>query len=364
MIELKDLVPGRTTHPGEMLALELDSLNLSQHDFALQIGMQKSQLNEIIKGKRSVNAETAILIAKALGGEAQTWLNAQLNYDLDTAIRLQKVQERSKALEIWGLFKQIVGVAYLRSQKYLTGDPIDDVPAVRALYNVESPDELAGQLTHSHMALFRKSQRLEEDKVNVLAWVKMVEFHASKQVVAPFNRHAADEVIADLRQIILQNVNVLFNVQHTLNSQGIKFVYQPKAEKAPIDGMSCWSGENPAIGMSLRSSRLDNFAFTLLHELGHVYCHLAHNPKICFYDNLDYTQDNLQEKEANAFAQECILPESAWKKLIASAEQFNQNYIIRFANAISTHPAVIAGQVCYRTGHYKWRRSDINNVIG
>lgn len=364
MIDLKDLVPGRATHPGEMLALELESLNLSQQDFALQIGMLKSQLNEIIKGKRSINAETAILIAKALGGEAQTWLKAQLNYDLDMAKRQQKVQDRSVALDLWNRFKSHVGVSYLRAQKYLTGDPVDDVPAVQKLYKVKTPDELEYQLEHSPTALFRKSQRLDEDKVNVLAWVKMVEFHASQQEVPPFNLQAADEVVAALRQIILQNVDVLVNVQSTLNRQGIKFIYQPKAEKAPIDGMSCWSGENPAIGMSLRSARLDNFAFTLLHELGHVYRHLAHNNHICFYDNLEDTLNNQHEKEANAFAQECILPEPAWKQLMATAEQFNQNYIIRFAKSVAMHPAVIAGQVCYRTGHYKWRRSDINNVIG
>lgn len=364
MTELHELRPSRATHPGEMLVLELESQQLSQQDFALQIGMQKSQLNEIIKGKRSINAETAILIAQALGGEAQFWLNAQLNYDLDTARLQQKIRDRSNALALWNQFKQHVAVPYLRAQKYLSGDPVEDVPAVKKLYNVETPDELTGQLACSPSALFRRSQRLEEDKVNVLAWVKLVELRASQQNVPPFNQQAASEVVKALRQIIRQNVDVLVNVQCTLNRQGIKFVYQPKADKAPIDGMSCWSGENPAIGMSLRSARLDNFAFTLLHELGHVYRHLAHNRQMCFYDDLEHTQHDQHEQEANAFAQECILPETAWQQLTASAEQFNQHYIIRFANAVAMHPAVIAGQVSYRTGHYKWRRSDINNTIG
>lgn len=364
MIELKDLVPGRATHPGEMLAIELESAQISQQDFARQIGMQKSQLNEIIKGKRSINAESAILIAMALGGSPQYWLNAQQIYDLDLAGQQHKVQERSKALEIWNRLKGWVGVSYLKSQKYLTGDPVDDVPAIQKLYNIKTPEELENIVHHAPLVLFRKSQHFNEDKINVITWVKMVEFSAAQQNVPSFNRDSVSEVVSSLRQIILQNVNVLTKVRETLNRQGIIFVYQPKPDKAPIDGMSCWAGQNPAIGMSLRSSRLDNFAFTLLHELGHVYSHLTYDRQICFYDNLDDPHTSVQEKEANEFAQACLLPENEWNQLIASAEQFNQYYILRFSDKIKMHPAIVAGQVCHRTGHYKWKRSEINNVIG
>ncbi len=62
----KDLTAGYATHPGEMLLDELGARNISQADFAKQIGYQKSQLNEIINGKRGINADLALLLEGAL----------------------------------------------------------------------------------------------------------------------------------------------------------------------------------------------------------------------------------------------------------------------------------------------------------
>lgn len=97
-INLSELTPAHATHPGEMLANELEVRGIKQQEFAQQIGMQKSQLNEIIKGKRSINAEVAVLIEAALGISAYFWLKAQNNYDL-TLVKIQsKVQERIAAI--------------------------------------------------------------------------------------------------------------------------------------------------------------------------------------------------------------------------------------------------------------------------
>jgi HTH-type transcriptional regulator/antitoxin HigA len=102
---ISDLTPCLATHPGEMLADELEARGIKQQEFALQIGMQKSQLNEIIKGKRSFNAEFAVLIEAALGISADFWLKAQMNYDL-AVVKIQgKVQERVTAITTWNMMK-------------------------------------------------------------------------------------------------------------------------------------------------------------------------------------------------------------------------------------------------------------------
>lgn len=100
-INISELTPFIATHPGEILADELQARGIKQQEFAQQIGMQKSQLNEIIKGKRSINAEVAVLIEAAFGISADFWLNAQNNYDL-ALIKIQcKVQERIAAITTW-----------------------------------------------------------------------------------------------------------------------------------------------------------------------------------------------------------------------------------------------------------------------
>ena len=102
-ISISELTPFIATHPGEMLADELEARAIKQQAFAQLIGMQKSQLNEIIKGKRSMNAEVAVLIEAALGISADFWLKAQNNYDLALVKIQSKVQDRIVAIANWNM---------------------------------------------------------------------------------------------------------------------------------------------------------------------------------------------------------------------------------------------------------------------
>jgi addiction module HigA family antidote len=74
------------THPGEVLREEfLRPLDISQVRFAQHIGVPVQRINEIVKGKRGVSAESAWLFAQALGTSPEFWVNLQSNYDLSVA---------------------------------------------------------------------------------------------------------------------------------------------------------------------------------------------------------------------------------------------------------------------------------------
>lgn len=78
-------------HPGEILLEEfLIPRKLTQADFAKKIGWTKAKLNELIKGKRGVTAETAIDLSDELGTSAKIWLNMQSSFDLFTAKKNRK----------------------------------------------------------------------------------------------------------------------------------------------------------------------------------------------------------------------------------------------------------------------------------
>jgi addiction module HigA family antidote len=71
------------THPGEMLQeLFLDEMGITQVALAAHTGMSLQRVNEIIKGKRGVTADTAWLLAQALATSPEFWMNAQANYEL------------------------------------------------------------------------------------------------------------------------------------------------------------------------------------------------------------------------------------------------------------------------------------------
>ena len=73
-------------HPGEVLFEELlKPVGLSQNRLALDIGVHARRINEIVLGKRSITADTALRLARYFGASPQFWLGLQRDYDLDVA---------------------------------------------------------------------------------------------------------------------------------------------------------------------------------------------------------------------------------------------------------------------------------------
>ncbi|MCY3754087.1 MAG: HigA family addiction module antitoxin [Alphaproteobacteria bacterium] len=78
-------------HPGEHLAEILNELGISQYRLAKAIGVPPRRINEIVHARRSVTADTALRVGKALGTTPDFWLNLQGIYDLDRARSLLDV---------------------------------------------------------------------------------------------------------------------------------------------------------------------------------------------------------------------------------------------------------------------------------
>ncbi len=72
--------------PGEVLEEEfMVPMGLSQYRVAKEIHVSPRRINEIVKGKRSITADTALRLARYFGTTAQFWLNMQTSYDLECA---------------------------------------------------------------------------------------------------------------------------------------------------------------------------------------------------------------------------------------------------------------------------------------
>lgn len=73
-------------HPGEVLLEEfIKPMNLSQNRLAIDIGVDARRINEIVLGKRSITADTALRLARFFGNSPRFWLGLQTQYDLDIA---------------------------------------------------------------------------------------------------------------------------------------------------------------------------------------------------------------------------------------------------------------------------------------
>ena len=73
-------------HPGEILLEEfLKPMEISQNKLGRKLGVSPRRINEIVHGKRSVTADTALRLSIFFGNSASFWLGLQMDYDLDLA---------------------------------------------------------------------------------------------------------------------------------------------------------------------------------------------------------------------------------------------------------------------------------------
>ena len=77
-------------HPGEILSEELAELNIAAAELAREIKVPPNRITQMIAGKRSISADTALRLGKWLGTGPRLWLNLQQTYELDLASEVLK----------------------------------------------------------------------------------------------------------------------------------------------------------------------------------------------------------------------------------------------------------------------------------
>ncbi len=83
-------------HPGEILLEEfLEPLGISQYRLAKDISVPARRINEIVHGKRSITADTALRLSRYFGLSDRFWLNLQVRYDLE--LEKDKLEGRIEA---------------------------------------------------------------------------------------------------------------------------------------------------------------------------------------------------------------------------------------------------------------------------
>lgn len=72
-------------HPGELLREDMDALGLSARALADAIAVPHNRIAAILRGERSITADTALRLATYFGTSADVWMNLQMTYDLKKA---------------------------------------------------------------------------------------------------------------------------------------------------------------------------------------------------------------------------------------------------------------------------------------
>jgi antitoxin HigA-1 len=84
-------------HPGEILAGELEEIEMKPLELAVRIGVPNNRIYQILDGKRSITADTALRLGTFFNVSPEFWLNLQKAYELDLA--RQAMGDRLKAIQ-------------------------------------------------------------------------------------------------------------------------------------------------------------------------------------------------------------------------------------------------------------------------
>jgi HTH-type transcriptional regulator/antitoxin HigA len=201
----------------------------------------------------------------------------------------------------------------------------------------------------------------EKSKINphaLEAWQQRVLVRATeaKRNLPAYDREALDETF--LRW--LAGLSVLPNGPRlacdALEDKGIAVIIEPHLDQTHLDGAAMLgTDDRPVIGLTLRHDRLDNFWFTLFHELGHVLKHLSPENPVMLDVDIDRKKTGVTETEADRFALDTLIPPGAWSEQVLHLHFAAE--IRAAAKRLCVHPAVIAGRLRREANDYRIHRT-------
>jgi len=195
------------------------------------------------------------------------------------------------------------------------------------------------------------------DENALLAWQAYV-LHQTREDTLTANQANGmnQNFFETLRQFSMYETGVMLVEEH-LNKAGIHFKIAEHLPKTYLDGASFITPKgSPVVALTLRYDRLDNFWFTLFHELAHIKLHLSEDPDQAFFDDTyddEKQESEPHEQEANQYAWEKLIPQEFWEsKLLPHIEDIDNEDVISIADQIRVSPAVVAGRIRFETHNY------------
>ena len=321
----------RKPGPVEAILFRMEEQGLRQKDIAEMLG-GKNRASEILAGKRSLTLPMIRALHEKLAIPTELLIRESVPaYRADEAIDIADVP-----------------ADLLLRRGWIGGkDSVDDW-LKRLIAPTGSPALLKNTVTFGATA--------KTNRTNVWLWLARVRDVAESRTYVQ-GKYSKDALNLDLIKYVARlswMEKGPRNAKDFLEEQGIAVVIEPHLPKTFLDG-AAMLGRNgiPIIGLTLRENRLDNFWFTLIHELIHVWKHLDPIKRRAIADeNIEKADDTESiEREANELAGDILIPQALWRRSAARLKPTAQS-IHALARELQVHPAIVAGRVRYERKNY------------
>lgn len=189
-------------------------------------------------------------------------------------------------------------------------------------------------------------------KYALYAWLARViqQARIGKPRLSPFEPEKLSAAfLRELAQLSWSEQGPLLAIEF-LERHGIAVVIEPHLRGTQLDGAALKDVDGtPVVGLTLRYDRLDNFWFTLVHEVAHIWKHVGKDD--AFLDDLDASSEDRREAEANRLAREAFIPRVIWRRSEAYLSPSRET-IDKLARDLRIHPAIIAGRLRKELNNY------------
>ncbi len=338
--------PESLPDPIEAIKFRMEQTDLKPADLIPYIG-SRSRVSEILSGKRQLTLDMVRALSEGLGIPAKVLIRKhELVKDLE--------------YEAWGsrLVVEMEKRGYFKDASLKTHGKAE---LLKNFFSVIGSPANAVGLTRK--SSYRSSPLT--DRKALVVWATRVLQKAGKIKVAKKCKHSTIDLnfMRELAKLSVEDEGPL-KAQEYLEKHGIILVVEPHFQKTYLDGATILINKNnPVIGLALRHDRLDNFWFTLMHELAHISQHYDSGVSFFFDEIEDVKVIDIDDKEqeADEMAEEALLPKAKWEvspaRLIPSSMAANS-----LANELGVHVAIVAGQIRHKGNKYMYLNKIVNEA--
>ena len=342
MVDIKnEFEPDYAVSPGEILSVELTLRGMTQQELAKRTGLTPKHIISILKAKSTITPETAIKLERALGMPVEYWLNLEAHYQ-EILARAAEEQQLERDLN-WLTRIPINPMAKLDwIEKHK--DKKQQLIEVLRFFGIASVDQWDDMWPKLNVA-YRQNQTHEVFPEAVSVWLRQGELEASGIVCTPYNKAKFIEALNQIRSLTTEDPShFVATMQELCAMAGVAVVFVPALPKTGVSGATRWLNKDKAIiQLSLRYKTDDHLWFTFFHEAGHI---LLHGKKELFLEGSN-GMDEEKEHQANAFAQNELIPQKPFSLFIAN-KNFSKASITSFAKTVGIAPGIVVGQLQHR----------------
>lgn len=328
--------PVESPDPVDAILFRMNEKGLKQADLVPYFGTS-SRVSEVLNRKRPLTVQMIRALTIGLGISAETLVGASLP---DTPSNKKSVD--------WSKFpiKEMSRRGWIENIGKTAKDSVEEL--------------VKGFISDAGLAFgaasFRKTFYGEAEtptsRYALYAWLARV-IQKARDKKDSLGEYEADSLSAgylkELAQLSRFEAGPALAVEQ-LEKSGIAVVIEPALKGTLLDGVALKDSDGtPIIGLTLRYDRLDNFWFTLIHEVAHIWKHVT--DENAFLDDLDASSEDRREAEANRLAREAFIPRVQWRRSEAYTSPSKES-IEKFAKELKIHPAVIAGRLRKESGNY------------